>query len=106
MGKGCLDILALAVFEQRVNTRDMIKIKSGRVTVLGSESLKVSTRNSGVQTLTKRLDIRPSLNSEAPSPELLPRPNTSSPVRIPSEYPLNLRLDTSLGKGSPQDSSM
>ena len=44
------------------------KIELTRIAFLGFESLRVTTRNSGVQTSTKKLDISPSLNSEVPSP--------------------------------------
>jgi len=54
------------------DARGAIKIESGRVAFLGFESLRVATRNSGVQASTKSLDISPSLNSEVPPPERIP----------------------------------
>jgi len=51
-----------------LNARDLIKIESGHVTVLGPKNIRIATRNSGVRASTKKLDISPSLYSEVPSP--------------------------------------
>ena len=58
----------LETLELEVYARDLIKIKSGHVTVLGLKSIRIATRNSGVRASTKKLDISPSLYSEVPSP--------------------------------------
>ena len=57
------------------------------VAILGARVSGIATRNSGVQTSTKKLDIRPSLYSEVPP---LKSPTCSS-ILPPSEFEAGLQ---------------